>query len=246
MWGRIIGDAQEGETMGEGVETPSRGGRAGLAAGWLGAGLAAVLAACQPRDHLSDGFLHLYVGREPTIDEFYQCHGYGCTLATRIGLTAAEWQLVREEFTPPPGDAREERRRIAAALALMERLVGRRTGTSAHQWSRSKQRINPNPSHDPTQLDCIDETINTWTYLTLFARDRLLRHHRVRNPAYAGGLPEFTWDQRNTAVIQAIASGTDFAVDPTLADAGEEPPIFPLALWLGPWPPALPGRDEID
>lgn len=220
----------------------ARLGRAGL---WAMASLV-TLAACQPQDHISDGFLQLYATKDPIYSNFYECHGYGCIITTRIALTDDEWQRVRAEFEPFSADARQERRQIADAVALLERLVGARTGTSAHQWSRSKFHINGNPQIDPTQLDCIDEAVNTWTYLTMIAREGLLRHHAVEKLAYAGGLPDFNFDLRNTAVIRATASGTYFAIDPTLVDAGEPPPIFPLSIWLGRWPPSIPAKDEID
>jgi hypothetical protein len=53
---------------------------------------------------------------------------------------------------------------------------------------------------DPTQLDCIDEAVNTWTYLTLMERSGLLHFHRVAKLPHAGSLI----DPRNTAVLQEI------------------------------------------
>lgn len=211
---------------------------------WVGCCLA--LAACQSTDHFSDSYIRAYATPEPIFSNFFECHGYGCTFVSRIELSEAEWQNVRAEFDPPSRDAREERRRIAEAVALLQRLVGTRTGTSAHQFTRSNYRIIGNPQLDPTQLDCIDEAVNTWTYLTMLDRDGLLHHHRVERLAYAGGLPDFDFDPRNTAVIQASASGTHFAIDPTLVDAGEPPPIFPLSVWLGRWPPPMPAPDDTD
>jgi hypothetical protein len=152
-------------------------------------------------------------------------------------LSDAEWQEVRAIFAIAPANAAAERRRIAEALALLERQVGIRTGTSAHQWSRHNGHIDGNSRGDPTQLDCIDEAVNSWTYLTMLARDGLLRFHTVEKLAYSGGLPDFTFAPRNTAVIRATASGIDFAVDPTLVDAGERPPIIPLSIWAAAWPP---------
>lgn len=212
---------------------------------WAAACLCA-LAACQQPDHLSDDFLRLYATPDPSFSNFFECHGYGCVFVNRIALSTEEWQKVRAMFEPPAGDARGERRQIAAAVALLEHLVGVRTGTSAHQWTRSHYRINGNPHLDPTQLDCIDEAVNTWTYLTMVARDGLLRHHDVEKLAYAGGLPDFNFDLRNAAVIRATEGGEYFAIDPTLVDAGEKPPIFPLSVWLGPWPPPMPANDEGD
>ncbi len=202
-----------------------------------------VLAACQSTNHLSDNFLRLYATPDPAYTNFFECHGFGCTFVSRISLSDAEWQEVRAVFTPQVADAGAEQRRIAEAVALMERLVGARTGTATHQWTRSKLHIDGNPRLDPTQLDCIDEAVNTWTYLTLFGKDKLLRYHSVEKLAYAGGLPDFNFDLRNTAVIRAINSGKYFAIDPTLVDEGEPPPILPLSVWLGHWPPQLPAKE---
>ena len=206
-------------------------------------GLAALLAlaGCEaPTERLSDDFLQRYAVKDPTPTNFYQCHGYGCAVISHIALSDAEWREVRVIFASPPTDAAAERRQIADALALIERQVGARTGTSAHQWSRHNGHIDGNPHIDPTQLDCIDEAVNSWTYLTMVARDGMLRFHTVEGLAYAGGLPDFNFALRNTAVIRVTASGVDFAVDPTLVDAGERPLIFPLSIWSGPWPLHIP------
>jgi len=199
--------------------------------------LAAALAACADNPlHLNRAYIDRYVGPDPTPAGFHQCHGFGCAESTPISLTAAEWQSVRRVFAPPAADARSERRRIAIAVALLERLAGRRTGTAAHQWTRHDMRIHPNDG-DPTQLDCIDEAVNTWTYLTMMARDGLLTFHDVAGLSYAGSMLDLS--PRNAAVLRERASGTYFAIDPTLVDAGAPPPILPLTVWLGDWPPQI-------
>ena len=111
------------------------------------------------------------------------------------------------------------------------------TGTAVHQWTHTDTIILPNLG-DMTQLDCIDETVNTWTYLTLMERARLFHFHRVASPANAG----VVHDLRNTAVVQEI-DGAYFAVDPMLAGFAEPPPIFPLTDWLAAWPPDLSKND---
>lgn len=216
------------------------------AARWAFTAALLALASCGSANHFSDGFLRLYAAPDPVLSDFFECHGFGCSIVSRVALTRAQWQEVRAEFDPPPVDARDERRRIAAAVALLERMVGAQTGTSAHQWTRHGGHIDGNPRLDPTQLDCIDESVNTWTYLTMFAHDGLLRYHRVEKLAYAGGLPDFGGAPRNVAVIQAIASGTYFAIDPTLVDAGEKPPIFSLAIFFQHWPPPALPKDDVD
>lgn len=180
-------------------------------------------------------YLVAYADPHPTPDNFRVCHGYGCKLQTHVTLSAAEWQRVRAAFQPPLRTASGERRQIAAAIAILETEVGQRTGTAVHQ------RREPNGG-DPTQLDCIDESVNTWTYLTMLANDGLLSLHRVGSIEHGGSL--LALDMRNTAVIEREMTGTLYAVDPWLADAGAPPPILPLSIWLASWPPQIP--DGVD
>ena len=202
--------------------------------GLLAAACCAALGGCAPEEaRLSDGFLRLYAQPHPTPADFFVCHGYGCAQTSRIGLSREEWQSVLAAFAPPAADAGEERRNVARAVALFEALVGARIGTSAHQ-RLSEHQTAVNVDADPTQLDCIDDAVNTWTYLTMFDGARLLRYHRVGPLAYAGTV--FTLDMRNTAVLVAKADGERFAVDASLVDARVPPPIVPLALWAREWP----------
>jgi hypothetical protein len=166
---------------------------------------------------------------------FYVCHGYGCKYTTRIALGEAEWLSVRAMLLPVPENGRSERRRASSALARLDQLVGLRTGTLAHQRRDGN-------NGDPTQFDCIDESINTWTYLTLLERDGLLRFHRVGELAHGGTVLSF--DVRNTATLVVKASGERFAVDPTLVDAGEPPPVVPLENWMAGWPPEIPDAES--
>jgi hypothetical protein len=108
------------------------------------------LAGCAPS---ADLLMPRYDAGGPRPGGFVVCHGYGCAYETRIALTASEWQRVRALFEPPSGSAAAERNQISAAVALLEREVGERTGTSAHQ---RRQILN---ASDRTQVDCVDEAI---------------------------------------------------------------------------------------
>jgi hypothetical protein len=161
--------------------------------------------------------------RDPSPGNFYVCYGYGCKYKAHISLTAAEWREVQATFDPPPEDAQSERKDVAEAVGLLERLVGHRTGTLVHQQD---SRFN---TGDPTQLDCVDDSINTWTYLTMLTREGLLHYHKLAGLAHRGTL--LTLDFSNTAVLAENGTGEKFAVDPWLGETGVPPPVFPLALW---------------
>jgi hypothetical protein len=190
-----------------------------VAAGWLLA-----LSGCASLHNTSDNnLLSSFARPDPVPGNFFVCYGYGCKYRARIALTEEEWRGVWANLIPPPVDASAERRQVAEAVAQLERLVGLRTGTSVQQHH---SRLNYG---DPTQLDCIDNSINTWTYMTMFGQDGLLRYHAVAGLAHRGSL--VTLDFSNTAVLVEKGNGEQFAIDPWQADAGVPPPVIPLAVW---------------
>jgi hypothetical protein len=191
----------------------------------VAAGLLLALSGCAAIDDPAENNLLSSFGTpHPVPGDFFACYGYGCKYRERIALTEEEWRDVRAEFDPPPEDASAERRQAASAVARLERLVGLRTGTLVHQQD-SRWNFG-----DPTQLDCIDDSVNTWTYLTILTRAGLLRYHSVVGLAHRGTL--LTLDFSNTAVLVETASGERFAVDPWLGEAGVPPPVIPLELWF--------------
>ena len=203
----------------------------------LVAALAASACVKMDADHFSTSYLDHYATPNPTPAKFSECRGYGCLVVSRVALNNESWQRVVAVFKPPAKDAPAERQRIARAVALMQILVGDQTGTSKHQWTHKDLEILPNQG-DLSQLDCIDEAVNTWTYMTLMEQASLFRFHHVARLSHAGTLT----DIRNTAVLQE-KGGTYFAIDPSLVDAGVPPPIMPLASWLDHWPPDLPAGE---
>lgn len=209
--------------------------RVGRIVGVLAAAL--LVSACASNSYnLSATYLDRYARPNPTPASFTECHGFSCSVISQVSLSPQQWQRVRAVFRPRAANAQAERRQIARAIALMQRLVGAQTGTAVPQWTHKNMLILPNLG-DPTQLDCIDEAVNTWTYMTMMERDGFFRFHRVAELAY-GGLPTDT-NPRNAAVLQDKATGEYFAIDPSLVDFAVPPPVMPLKVWLGPWPPKI-------
>jgi hypothetical protein len=182
---------------------------------------------------MSSTYLDQFASPNPTLAEFPVCHGFGCTVVSRASLNKEQWQRVVAIFQPPAKDAEAERLRIARGVALIQGLVGEQTGTAGHQWTHKDMQILPN-NGDKSQLDCIDEAVNTWTYMTLMERAKLFHFHHVVQLAHAGTL----LDIRNAAILQENG-GDYFAIDPSLVDAGVPPPIMPLTTWANHWPPDL-------
>jgi hypothetical protein len=104
---------------------------------------------------------------------FTVCYNYGCKHMDRVSLTPAEWNEVLAVFSTAADSAQQERQQIRQAVALMEQFVGRHTPTY-----RDRGR-NPPTDAWPGQMDCIDESVNTTSYLRLFETFGGLRWHRV-------------------------------------------------------------------
>lgn len=165
-----------------------------------------------------------------TAGNFSVCQAHSCRTITTLALDTAQLQALAALFAKPPQNPGAERVQLAAAIAAMERWVGARTGTD-----RDLGGTFPGFGQ-PGQMDCIDESTNTTSYLTLFASRGWLRFHRVSARMARGYLP-IAWPH-TTAVISEIGTGTRYAVDSWFLDNGQPPFIVPLAEWRNGWRPS--------
>jgi len=160
---------------------------------------------------------------------FQVCHSYGCERIADVGLSEREWQAVRTRFATAAATPDEERRRIAAAVADFERVVGAKVGTSSDRGGTFAA------GGGSDQLDCVDETVNTTVFLTLMERDGLLAWHRTRGPAGRGTFIG-SWPHQ-TAVVTETVTGKEYAIDSWFHDNGVAAEVVPLEAWHEGWKP---------
>lgn len=173
-----------------------------------------------------------YVGEDPQRERFVVCQGYGCSDRMETGLSAGEWEQIEALFSPPAASAEEERERIERAIALFERIVGPKTGSDI-----DKAGATVISSNHTGQMDCLDETVNTSTYLTFLEAAGLLRHHYKDKALRRGYLIDGLWTH-NTATVTERATGARYTVDSWFRKNGEPPVIIPVKEWLdGYFPP---------
>ena len=200
---------------------------------WCGVAFLAALTACaSAQDHVTR-FAH----PSPTLTDFTVCQGYGCRIQKRIRMEQFVWDEVARIFTPVPQTAAEERDRLGLAIAFLELKIGAAIGASTDR--AAAETFNTGPD----QLDCIDETVNTTTYLRLLAQYGLMRWHRIGTPNQRGWLLASLFGSTdfitNTAVIVEKQSGAEFAIDSYFYSNGRPPKIMPLAEWRKNWRPLL-------
>ncbi len=169
------------------------------------------------------------VDREANLAAFAFCRGYGCGLRDLVGLDDARQRGLRALFDPAPADAAAERAAVARAVALLEEAAGRVLGTWADQ-PRTPMRLG-----DPTQLDCVDESINTSTALHLFQRQGWLKWHEPAHPARRYAFLGF--GVHFTAVLVERANGRAWAVDSWFHANGVSAEVAELERWRAGWQP---------
>lgn len=168
------------------------------------------------------------VSTEATFHALTVCHGTGCAQRSAVRLDDTDWSKVEAVFLYPADSAAEERRRIGMAIGVMEVLVGPQSGT-AKDTGR-----NQHSGNRTGQLDCVDEAVNSTTYLRLIAERGLLRFHDVGEPA--NRILDLV-DAHNTAVVIDRGTGIAYAVDSWFYDNGTPAVVVPLVVWRAGWDP---------
>ncbi len=159
------------------------------------------------------------------------CFDHDCSSVRRVALSGEQWRQVARHLQQRAPNAAAEREQIRAAVAEMEIVIGRIVGTSGDRAGDLAGITTLQP-----QMDCVDESTNTTTYLTLFEQAKLLRWHQVeprerRGHLFFGGWPHYT------AMIRETANGQRWTVDSWFRNNGEPPDVMELGVWKDGWQP---------
>jgi len=165
----------------------------------------------------------------PSLESFPHCRSYGCKKIDLVSLSNLEKNQISTLYETNI-NAVQERDNIRNSIALFETLIGKKTGTSQDIGGTYVQL-----GH--MQHDCIDESMNTTTYLILLDQMNLLQFHDVnaltsRPPILSGRL-----GPHRTAVIIDKKTNIKYAVDSWFHDNGVKPEIIELSTWRWGWHP---------
>lgn len=177
----------------------------------------------------ADVFVRDDIITNPVYHRFSVCQEHTCQQVVTVSLSRAEWNEITLPIQEPLPVASEERAAIAATISNMEAVVGQRTGTYLDKGG------NFAGFGQPGQMDCIDESTNTTTYITMLAEQNMLLHHTVADRATRFGI--FAGAPHTTAVIRENSSGHLYAVDSWFFDNGVQPVIIDLPEWKSGWTP---------
>lgn len=186
-----------------------------------------VLSACSGIDH------HTYLAQHgvtaPTAENFGHCRGYGCSKIETVSLNKKQWRSIEKLFSGN-ADAESEREQIAQAIGRFEQMVGKITGTEEDIAGTYKR-------FGLYQQDCVDESVNTTTYLSLLEQKGLMKHHKTGTPTARTIFTTARPGPHQTAVLIATDTGEKYAVDSWFHDNGYPAEIVPLKKWKWGWRP---------
>ncbi|MBR7651413.1 hypothetical protein [Brucella oryzae] len=154
---------------------------------------------------------------------FSVCHGYECHYRTKVTLTAKDEQRIRNLLHNGSRSADGERKALRTAVAIFEQRSTAAIGV------RDKPRMQFGKARIKGQMDCIDESTNTDSFLRYLQSRGWLKHHTVarrtsRGVFFDGRYPHWT------AVIED-KKGQKWAVDSWYEVGGGPPDIMPLQQW---------------
>lgn len=158
----------------------------------------------------------------PNINNISVCMDFGCKNSQHVTLNEKEWAGVANWFVPSAHNAQIEREQIKQAIGWMEHVIGQHTPTHRDRGGN----LSPGANF-PGQLDCIDESLNTTTYLRLFETYGLLKHHKVLDRAYRRTL----FDQHWAGQLSTIKGNEQWIVDSWFQHNGYLPYIQPTKEW---------------
>ena len=154
------------------------------------------------------------------------CYDFGCKTKSTVRLPITEWEEVTGWFNPIANTPEQEREQIKHAIGWMEVLIGRHTPTHKDlAFDLPKQ---DDVSHlFPGQQDCIDEAVNTTTYLRLLELNGYFKHHTVIEQGYRKAILDQHW----AGQIREKETGTRYMIDSWFQPNGYLPVIQASEEW---------------
>ena len=163
------------------------------------------------------------VAASPIYHNIPVCHGFNCNFISTISLSDGEWASVTGWFKSDSSNPDTERSQIRHAIGWMEVLVGR------HGPGRKDRALDlKHATSRIGQMDCIDESINTTTYLKLFEKQGLLRWHRVVQRVQRRAIFDAHWASQ----IEEVVTGDHYVIDSWFQDNGMLPNVQRTKDWI--------------
>ncbi|MBI4724121.1 MAG: hypothetical protein HY765_03765 [Rhodomicrobium sp.] len=177
-----------------------------------------------PELHFAD-----FKAEPPRRNTVWLCHAYGCQAKSRIVFSSEQLKEIADVMakTKKADTPLEERRAVAYAVSWMYVYTGKIAGTIA-----DRPGMDYDGSGDKTQMDCVDHSTNTTSFLIVLQNNNLLKYHTVGRPFAKGNILKGTdhWPHW-TGILIEKGDSQRWAVDSWVWPVGENPIIVQAEKW---------------
>ena len=154
-------------------------------------------------------------------DEVTICYNYGCNARAKVHFN--EVQLAAfQHLLAEAGDAEAERKAISMIIGRMYAIAGEQTPVWRDKGGNFADR------GEDGQMDCIDHSTNSYTFLTLLAMHGWIRFHDVLEPVRR---IRYLFAVHWAALIRARQAQQAYAVDSWYFDNGRPAIVIPVEDW---------------
>jgi hypothetical protein len=154
-------------------------------------------------------------------DEVTICYNYGCHAKAQVNFSEAQLARLQQQLAAA-GDAVAERKAISAVIGRMYAIAGEQTPVWRDKGGNFAD------SGEEGQMDCIDHSANTYTFLSLLELHGWLRFHEVLDPVRrVRFLVAVHWAAR----IRDKQAKQVYAVDSWYVDNGRPAHVIPVEDW---------------
>ncbi len=165
---------------------------------------------------------------------FVACYQHRCKKMQMVSLTSNEWSHIIAPWALNNKSSMQERALIAETISRLELIVGRMTNTQFDMGDTFPAFFTSRKTKSE-QMDCVDESTNTLTYLRLLETHNKLRWHTVEGLITRAGL--LAGYPHTAVLIKEKNSGEYYVVDSWFYDNARPPVISRKSQWKLGWKP---------
>ena len=155
-------------------------------------------------------------------EEVTICYNYGCYAKAQVNYSEAQLAYL-QQLLAAAGDAATERGAISIAIGRMYGIAGEQTPV----WRDKGGNYADGGVNG--QMDCIDHSTNTSTFLRLLQARGWIRFHEVQEPLRR---TRFIFAVHWAARIRDRGTQQAYVVDSWYFDNGHPAAVFPAEEWL--------------
>jgi hypothetical protein len=155
-------------------------------------------------------------------DEVTICYNYGCYAKAQVDYGEAQLATL-QELLAAAGDAAAERAAISIVIGRMYAVAGEQTPVWRDKGGNFADR------GENGQMDCIDHSTNTHTFLSLLDLRGWLRFHEVLEPIRR---TKFFFAVHWSARIRDKGTQRAYVVDSWFFDNGRPAAVYPVEEWI--------------